>query len=562
MRGRWLLAQLMGRAAAERFSVSLAAGNRPDIEFRGLDSYGAWEAFAADLPKLLHAHKDRHEAFWRELERVVTKARAKPEDHVMTLERARLQSAVDTYAVEPKVATVWDDHIDSFVIFSEGFLFDIGRALDGKKYLALLGQLPHPVFVRQSVTKIEADSFPDLLRTAPSTVSANGHFVREGMVLFALLQAAADECRQKAWGGGQAPRPVPTSDETALGPARDDLEAFVSALLDALFSRDDAVAVGWIWLERLIFEGERRGVWWLDQAQTSGWVLDPLMVLVSTLSARLKPREDWRSWVSEREELWRIDRVAAVLSVAGAQTGGETGPPVKLLEDVFAELKPRYAGASGAMEPIDCVIGRIGAKCLLAAAEPDVLVADLWAKLRPTREQAWRGEYETRNEAAELLMLIAICAMERATAKLERKLWLAIRGVLEDAMQTDHPAGSSNFWPAAVKRHARITKKILSGDPSEDLNDIAEVMRPYIRADNLLFEMVSALRSGGAEGLMISAAIARWGVRLPDLAKRYLLMEKLRIERCHFAKPWLDNIQSLAQLDPDMAVEGTAALNR
>lgn len=549
--GRWLLARLLGSAVAACFADGLAAGERRLIELRGLESYGAWDAFAAELPECLRSDVAAQEGFWRELASLVETVRAEPERYALTAHRESVRAAVEAYREMPEVGEAWETRLDSYVLLDEGFLFTVARRIDPERYLAHLGRLPHPVFVGQCVDGGECGDLPGLIRAAPPAFDGAGAYRPEGMVIISLLQACAAECRRRAWGGRDTPRPVGPADEGSLEPARADLEAFADAALEVLFDRGDAIAVGWLWLERLVFEGEHRGLWRCDRQQGTGLVLDPLMGLISRLSARLEPRADRLAWIREAQDLWRVDRIAAVLAVATGREPAEPETRETLLGELLIGLEPAYAGAVQAIERSDCIVGRIGAVHVLGAAEPERFVGNLWDELRPVRERAWHfGSEEVRNGVAELAVLWAVCAMEMAAGDLRRKLWLALSSILESAMQTDHPSSPGGFWPATLRRLCRSASAILTGAPAEDLDVLAELIRPRVRADDLFFELVFVLENGGIDRSVIEAAVARWGLGLADLARRYLAMETLRIERGHYSQPWLSRVRSLVSPDP------------
>ncbi|MGJ5051642.1 hypothetical protein ACQR09_31565 [Bradyrhizobium oligotrophicum] len=547
--GSWLLASLLGSAVADSFADGLAAGERRPIEFRGLESYGAWDTFAADLVQRLRSDAVAQEGFWRVLASVVEEVCTEPERFTLPTMRTSIRATIEAYQRAPEVGEAWETKLDSYVLFDGGFLFAVALRIDAGRYLEHLGQLPHPVFAGQCVNERLCSDLPDLVREAPLAFDGTGVYLPEGMVVILLLNSCAAECRRRAWGDRATPRPVSPEDEGSLEPMRADLETFTRTVLDALFDRKDANLIGWVWLERLVYEGERSGYWRCDRQQGTGFVLDPLMILISRLSAKLEPRVDQLAWINEAQELWRVDRIAAVLAVAANKA-----TRAALLSELIIATKPMYAGAVAAIGRRDCVVGRIGATHLLGAVEAERFIRDLWDELRPVREEAWRGNSgQARNGTAELAVLWAMCAMEMATAEIKRRLWLALRHVLESAMQTDYPSSPGGFWPAALRRLCQSTAAILTGAPADDLDILTELMRPRVRADDLFFEMVFVLQNAGVAQRLIEAAIDRWGHRLDDLATRYLAIEILRTEQGHLSRPWLKRIQLLTSPDPEIS---------
>jgi hypothetical protein len=223
--GRWLLARLLGSATAHRFADGLNAGERSPIELMGLESYGAWEAFTTELLTRLRSDPASQSGFWRELASVVERSTVEPDHWAMMSARKVVRAAVETYRETPSASEAWETMLDSYVLYEDGFLFTLARDLDPERFLSHLGQLPHPVFVAQSIND-RSDDLPALIRAAPLAFNETGTFQREGMVLLALLQACAAECRRRAWGDRDVPQPVDPEHLATLDPVRAEVEVF------------------------------------------------------------------------------------------------------------------------------------------------------------------------------------------------------------------------------------------------------------------------------------------------------------------------------------------------
>lgn len=545
--GRWLLARLVGVAEGDRCADGLASDARRPLALWGLESYGAWEVFKDRLSERLNADADVIEGYWRALEALVEGVRSEPERGALSREREGVRATVEAYRSSPDVKEAWETRLDSYVLMDSELPLAPARRLDPDRYLALLARLPHPAFIAQAFDEEEASDLNRLIRAAPPACDKAGQFLCEGAVLLALLRACGAMCRRLAWGIDGAPQPVDEAEAGSLEPARVETEMAVQGVLDALFSRDDAVAVGWLWLERLVFEGEHRGIWRVDNGERAGLVLDPLMTLIGALASRLPPREDRRAWIENARDLWRIDRLMAVLAVDGSRASGPLVEAGQTLRELLITLEPAFAGCEEAIQRTDRVVGRVGATHVLAVPEPAAFVSALWHDLRPTRERAWRslGKH-ARSNAAELAVLWGICAMEITQGESKRRLWQALRAILEEAMQVDEPASPSGYWPAATRRLCRSVPSILTGDSTRDTELLAELVRPRARPDSLFFEMIFILRSSGVDDRLVEAAVSHWGSGVETLAGRFLAMESLRIKRGAYSPGWLDHVRALA----------------
>ncbi len=544
--GRWLLARLLGGALADNFSDELAIDKRYRLQFLSLQSYGAWRAFVTRLIENLHSNESVRAGFWREIGRIVEKVQSNPGHYAMSADSVAIDQAVKSYQDEPDIKKAWDTPLDAYVYFGEAFLIRIAHKLSATLYVDTLTRLSHPVFVDQCIELRQSDNLPELVRLAPPAFNDSGAFMSEGMVLLGILKACAKDCCRIAWGDSASPSPVAFDKMTTLEPTVSALRKFIAEIADALFERADAELTSWAWLERLIFEGEHMGVWRCRPQPGEGFVIDPLMFLIREIAAKLSPRTDYLEWINAAAPLWRVDRMAAVLAVAAQDESVEGEQHSAFLMNLLKITVPAYAGASSAFGRQDCVIGRLGAGYVLASKDPALFIRTLWDTLRPIREQAWRSRgSENRSDTGELAILWAICAMEVATGNLKISLWHALREILESAVRTDHPSSYGDTWPSALRRFFQSTNTILTGDADEDAAILAELLRPYVQADQDFFELIFTLESAGIERDAIKEATKRWGVLLEELARQYLVASTLRIQQGMLTRPWLDRVRDL-----------------
>lgn len=549
--GRWLLARLLGGALADNFSNELAIDKRYRLQFLSLQSYGAWGAFVTTLIENLHSNESVQAGFWREIARIVEKVQSNPGHYAMSADSVAIEQAVKSYQDKADIKEAWDTPLDAYVYFGEAFLIGIAHKLSATLYVDTLRQLSHPVFVDQCIELRQSDNFPELIRLAPPAFDDSGSFRPEGMVLLGLLKICAKECRRISWGDHASPHPVIFESAAALEPISSELQAFIVEITDALSERADFKLIGWAWLERLIFEGERQGIWRCNRRQGEGIMIDPLMTLVRKLAASLVLPTDYLDWINAAAPLWRVDRMAAVLAVAAKDESVEEEQRSAFLMDLLMMTAPAYAGASSAFGLQDCVIGRLGAGYVLASKDPALFIRTLWDALRPIRERAWRSRgSENRSDTGELAVLWAICAMEVATGSLKISLWHALREILESAVQTDHPSSYGDTWPSALRRFFQSTSGILTGHATEDAAILAELLRPFVRADQIFFELVFTLENVGIERCVIDEATRRWGLTLEELAMKYLIAATLRTERGDLTRPWLNRVRGLISDTP------------
>ncbi|MFL0694320.1 MAG: hypothetical protein ACJLUP_20245 [Agrobacterium tumefaciens] len=545
--GRWLLAYLLGLAEAQISAVGFSEGRYIEADFLSMDSYGAWEVFVDALTSRLMIDQEAQKGFWQQIDSIVDRCTVDPGCGTLSLDKEYVGRNVRAYQEKPDFKEVWETALDAHVYLDGLFLLGIARQIAPNEYLKSLARFPHPVFVNQCVDEQSFEDLPGLIKAAPLAFDNEGILLPQGMVLFALLRASATACRNLGWGDSISSVVVSAEIQSELETKRIVLQSFIDNVVEAVISREDAATVGLLWLERLVFEGEHRGWWHLNLRNCDGYVLNVLMLLIVGLSSKLEMPNDLYKWIDEAAPLWRVDRMAAILIVAAHRVPQEGSELSKFAFELLVTTAPIHAGASNSLDRPACVIGQIGANAILAAEKPADFTLKLWDGLRPLRERAWRSGGQTTNNAGEIAVLWAICAMEAAEGKLKRELWEAVAKVLESGRQTDHPSSDNRFWSTALRRFARSTSQILTQTLATDTDIIAELLRPHIRADSAFFEIIFAIEGGGVNPSLVRTAVSRWGMTLKDLASLYLKTHRLRISRLNLYRAWLDRITAISE---------------
>lgn len=548
--GTWLFALLLGWASARVFLEGLHVRECRPVKLWGLDAFGAWDAFANELSILIESDQSAEAALWNQLSVIIQEVDADPSKYSHTLDMDAVRTAVDTYRAAPDVQEAWETRLDAHVMFPFGFLFDLARKLDLERLLDAIGQLPHPVFVAQVLpdeNDLDDDKLLALVAAAPAGWDNEGIYQSAGMIILLLLQEVGRRVRRLAWAGEQPPPPVPHSHRSSLDPRTFEVQRFIDSLLEVIKGRSDGTSLSWSWLERLVFEGERRGAWRLERQQGSGFILDPLIMLIGSIAARLQPRDDALAWIKLRDPLWQVDRIAAVMTVRASDKNIDGAGLARSLEDLLLTIEPLYAGAHEAVARRDSIVGRIGGGYILKLDAPDKFLLEIWQRLRPTRERAWRSasKGEIGNNSAELLILWSLFALETAPTKLRASMQPALKSMLKDALQTDYQEFRAGFWDLALRRFARSLSGI-DGTKQRNVDRLVEFLRPYVTASQLFFDLILAFQQRGMRPEVLDQALQTLGTNLSDLVHQFLATEKLRITRRTYDEAWLRQVRALA----------------
>jgi hypothetical protein len=559
--GHWLFATLLGRACAADLGSALAAGEWRDVPFWGHEQFGAWDAFVTEFLWILEHDEVAREGAWTIVAGMIAAATRDPGQFTFgTEQRASVRAHVEQYLAKPTIQEAWQTPLDTCVLFDRSFMFGIVRKLDAKRFLAEAEKLPHPVFFDPGLGDPEvADEreIARLLAVAPVGFEPDGVFRHAGMIVVRLLGEAAARIRHLAGSGRVYPLPPRPDDKERMKAVAETATAAADVVLDAVFLRPDATFLAWAWLERLIFEGEHRGFWCSAPGQGAGLTLDALLLLIAALARRLNLRDDAEAWVLGKEPLRRSDRVAAILAVAVFGRTPDGRVIESLLRSALMSIEPDYPAAHRAITRSDSLMGRIGGRCILAVAHPDAFVATLWQQLRPFRERAWHSvlQGEGKSNIGELLVLWGIFALDEACADMQSRLMHQIEAILRDAFQTDVHAAPGAFWPAALERFGTCFGKTCSRMSDEVDKRVADLLRPYLRADDYFFRLVVCLSISGLEPVTLHRVLASFELNLPDLVEEFLATRQQLIARGDYDRPWLEKVRSLSSGGEQRTVE-------
>lgn len=551
--GQWLFAILLGRACASDLASALAAGEWRDVPFWGHEQFGAWEAFEKEVLWILEHDSGAQEGAWRVVAEIIDEAKRDPGRFSSgnSEERAGILARVETYVAKPTIEEAWETRLDSQILFDRSFIFGVLRKLDAKRFLMEAEKLRHPVFfdpLLNGPDAVDEQEIGRLIAEAPVAFDQEGAFQNAGMIVVRLLREASARIRHLGGSGHVYPLPLCPDNEAQMRTNAESATAAADVVLDAIFSRTDAIFLAWAWLERLIFEGEHRGFWRSDRRQGKGASVDALILTIAAIAQRLAPRDNPEAWVFGEEPLRRIYRAVALLAATVFGRESNSGSIERVLRLVLLPAEPYYHGAREAIARSDSLLGRIGGRCILAVHRPSEFVATVWQQLRPLRERSWGSvlQGEAKTNLGELLALWSIFALENASADVQPPLVCETQKILRDAFQTDAQADHGVFWPAAIERFCRSFAKTCSGMPNETDRRLVDLIRPYLRAEDDFIHLVVSLNVSGIDAAILHRVVASLGPNLPDLVDEFLATRHRLIARGHYDNSWLERVRSLS----------------
>lgn len=548
--GRWILALLVGVAAANYHADDLASGRRSKWHLFELGWYGAWDVYLETLLALALGREDVASGIWNELERQIESVAQDPGLYAIVSFREEVRRSARAYLESPDLNQAWGGPMDGLVSLHAPYLFQMAQRLDAGRMLGILARAPHPAMISGCIDGSRPEELPDLIRQAPAAFDASGKVLSASMVAADIFKLTEDACRRVAWekdGNGDI---LIADDQTELEARASELTAFTEVFTGALRSRPDAEELSWNWLERLVREGNGSGKWSLRYDGRQGFVIDPLMSLISSVASSLAWREDRHSWIGGAKGPWRIDRIGSAIAVMACTPDLPSSERESALLGFLLRYEPEYAQALDAMAGRRNAIARVGGSQILHATDPRAFVVDLWDRMRPVREKAWRRSSGERvgNDCGEVVALWAMSAMEQAPTASKHGLWVATASIICDAMSTDHAAAVWQFWPTALCRLCRSFRAVQESAGHPHGPSLLEwLLRPYIGPSETFFGMVLALHGAGTSLDEIDDALKHYGTSLPSLASRYLLHQGLRIERGYFDPGWVDRVRELAE---------------
>lgn len=553
--GCWLFAQLIGRAGAQFTAASLHDNRWHVAKMRSFDSYGAWEAYRAELLGILQQDGEAEQALWRVVEALVKETSQSPCQicHVMHGHKEQALQQIEAYRSEPDLEEAWETILDSYVLCENSLISWLGMSLNAQKFMGIGSRLPHPAFFNIGRNKKEIRSqgvVADLIRHAPPAFEADGRFMHGGMVMVRLLTMAGEYIRQCGGNGKVYPVPIKPEDQSALQAEAEAVKCAAIEVLDALYSRADAKHLAWAWLERLIWEGEHRGYWRMGNSHERGAATNSLYFLIAELSGRIEVSDI----APEHPETtpWKpIFGPMAALAVIGLREKPDIEGLQRKVWHVLTVDRPKFQIGSdgdffrGAERPI----GLIGAVCLLRMPDPGSFLKQCWHRLRPHRERSWRVDENSRstpNPGMPLILwgvtLLSFVPEEKRSSLLE-----SLQELLKDAWQTDARFSIGHeFWPNALEVFATQWARNGANREKPTTQQISAFLLPYLNGEHALMRVISALKREGIDLSTISQAVHDLGDELPALANEFLSTHQYLISENQWNRDWISEIRMLA----------------
>lgn len=536
--GGWIVAQLIGNAFAAHVFASSDSGAPRTPHFFGCEAMGAWEAFDDAVQTLLQDQSAQSKAFkW--LDTLVAHANSTPGDFTCgdTQSREALRRACDDEKARPPIEPEWEHRLDVVVplVWAIAPLLRI----DPKRTLAKLADFPHPTFICGALPSC-LDEFASvdlaaLIEASPPAFDADGSYLSSGAVVVELLSRAGAAIRRKAKGADGRLPTAAMGDTDGLRPAAEALQAEINPIIDGIFSRDDAVPLAWCWLERLIFEDARRGLWTcrdIDRSQPTAapmLVLNPLGLLVESVCLRLQLRPDWKSWADQKKSLWRIDRLTAAILVAPRSTA-----PAEIavwLRNLLLGDAIEVAAAEQHVTRGGTLIEIAGGCALVPLPDCAEWFTRTWQALRAKRERSWDIDADQTHQdaSAQLLIIWGLGSLRYLPAGERQAMWAAVERALRDAKQTDANSGiGGSFWVAALRRLFSHLDRRSSAAIYVTLDELSELLFPYVEADAAFTEIILALNDGGWQSRTLSEVVSHASGDMSSLIEQYVEFDAMR----------------------------------
>lgn len=545
--GVWPFAQLLGQAVAHRYVARLPEQADDSFRLFGLESYGAFEAFSTEVRAILTRDPVAWATAVAKIDGQLAGIRDDPgRAAIFGREREGVEQTVRAYQETPTINEAWETRLDSHAGFNPTLLL-LALRHEPAELLRRIAILPHPALVDNAIpdaAELGEDELLHLIRQAPAAFDANEVFQAVGMVVVCLLGRAGAKIRYAAWGRDVT---LPVYQHTAdLAPVSVETQRVIALLLDTLFARSDAVPLAWAWLERLIYEGERRGLWSCQRRQGSGLILNPLIILVAALAGRLAPRVDFDRWTRERHLLWRVDRAMAGIAVEAFAAQVDRAGLRDQLGWTVSELAPAHAGIADGVARTDGIIGLIGSHALLVLEQPESELLGLWQQTRPVRERRWRTSVteEDHNDVAQLLILWGLGALEAAPNEVRQGLWSGFDTLIADAALTERVRFHGEFWPNMLQRFGACVARLLTDVP-DPIGRLADTLRCHVRPDRDFMQLILSIIRGGVDQKTAEAAVAKSNARLSCLIDSFLADGRLAQSSNYINQIWLDEIRKL-----------------
>lgn len=388
----WQFAILAGESFVEPFAEALKAGNWREPRFFGLDAMGAWEAFDLGLRETFRADATAAHAALGRLRTSVETARRDPTGTMPQDDRysAHVKERIKRYQDSPHIDEVFEQPSDIPTWPECVFLWDVLLDVRPQETMELLARMPHPLLMRSCLGSDRLAGRPEelarLIAAAPRAFDGE-LFQGAGALVILLLEQAWVAIESTAHNPDGSLVMAPIDKPVLLNPSADKCRAVTQTVLDALFLRDDAVPLAWAWLEQMVSYERVRGV---PAAAEARLHLNLPMLAIHPLAARLHARADYNEWVKQRQELWQIYRLCAVVAVAAFGQAPDVKQISSILEWALLEGVLTYSGIGNAMANPADVVAAIGGKAICALEDPVAWFNATWQRLRPIRERNWQ----------------------------------------------------------------------------------------------------------------------------------------------------------------------------
>jgi hypothetical protein len=524
----WQFAILAGESFVEPFADALKAGNWREPRFFGLDATGTWEAFDLGLRDTFRADATATDAALGRLRGSVENARRDPTGTMPHDDRysAQVKERVKRYQESPDLDECFEQPSDIPTWPEYALLWDVLLDVRPQETLELLARMPHPLLMRPCLGSDRLVGRPEdlarLIATAPQAFDGESFQGGGALVILLLEQAwAAIETTAHNPDGSLVIAQIDKPD--LLNPAADKCRAVTQTVLDALFLRGDAVPLAWTWLEQVVSHKRVRGV---PAAAEAKLHLNLPMLAIHPLAARLRTRENYRGWITQRQELWRIYRLSAVAAVAAFGQASDVKQTSSILEWALLEAVISYSGIGNAMANPGDVVAAIGGKAICALEDPAGWFNATWQRLRPIRERNWRLgiRNEGRNIAGELCTLWGLAALESLPPDQRKTLWTSVETATREAWQTDTFVYAPNSSKALFRLFKLFEPDTGVGATIE--KQLSDALMPYIAAESGFLDLIVDLRDHGWSIDLIRDAVALAGFDLRSLATQFLDMKE------------------------------------
>jgi hypothetical protein len=525
----WQFATVLGESLVGPFVNALRVDNWREPDFFGFDVLGAWEAFDLELRVVLKTDLSAAEAALGRLRLSVDNARRNPTSSMPYDDRhaAHVRKRTRQYLESPQIDEVWKHPSDTPAWPEYAFLWDVLLDVRSAETMALLATMPHPLLVRCCLGSERLTARPEelanLIASAP-VAFANASFQAGGAVVVLLLELASDAIEGTAHNPDGSLLLVAIDKPELLNPAADKCRVLTQTILDALFSRPDATALAWAWLEQMVSHMRVRGV----PAGTDARLhLNVPMLAIHPLAALLHVREDYREWILQRREIWRINRLCAVVAVAAFAEASDAKVTASLLEWALLDESFAYPGIGNAMASPGDVVATIGGKAICTFEDPAVWFKSIWPKLRPIREQNWRvGIRRAKpNVNGELCALWGLAALRSLPSDQRTTLWRSVELAIRDAWQTDIYGYAPN-WSQALYRLFKLFDADAGEGSETTKKQLSQALLPYAAADSGFLDLIVDLRDNKWSTDLVRDAVAMAGFDLRALTTQFLDMKE------------------------------------